>query len=113
MKLYNTEDGKQLKNRLKQDPTQRITISYYTYHPIKNPVFFRDHLYVNYDKLEVKGRVYIAHEGVNAQISVPNKNLDRFLDLHEGISFLDGLRLNKAVEDDGKSFFKLKIQVNN
>jgi len=30
-----------------------------------------------------------------------------------GIEFLDGVRLNIAIEDDGKSFYKLKIKIRN
>jgi UPF0176 protein len=53
----------------------------------------------------------MAQEGVNAQISVPMQHLDalrQFLDQEPGF---DHLRLNLAVEDNGKSFFVLDIKV--
>lgn len=90
---------------------ERTTISFYTYHHIANPALFRDHLYYNYDKHGVRGRVYVASEGVNAQISVPTENLSNFEQMNHEVDFFKGLRLNLAIEDSGKSFFKLKILV--
>jgi len=45
------------------------------------------------------------------QISVPNANVDKLRASLDTISFLRGIRLNMAREDDGKSFYKLKIKV--
>jgi UPF0176 protein len=59
----------------------------------------------------VQGRIYVAHEGINAQISVPEENVNAFQNYLYTISFLNSVRLNIAVQDDGKSFFKLKILV--
>lgn len=111
VKLYNTKDANELKNNLSSDTLERITISFYKYHRIANPTLFRDHLYAVYDFLEVKGRIYVAHEGINAQISVPTHKFSQFVEANSQIIFLDGVRLNCAIEDSGKSFFKLKIQV--
>jgi len=111
MKLFNTTDRKVLKKQLSDNTTLRITLSYYKYYRLNNPMFFRDYLYLQYDNIGVLGRIYIANEGVNAQISVPKKNWESFLALHEDISFLQNNRLNIAREDDGKSFYKLKIKV--
>ena len=113
MPLHNRIDKRILKDRLKVIPYQRKTLSFYKYHHIENPAAFRDELYLSLDKLNVWGRIYIAHEGINAQLSVP---VEFFNDLKQylyQISFLDGVRLNVAIEDDGKSFFKLKILVRN
>lgn len=72
---------------------------------------FRNELYRSCEILSVLGRIYLAPEGINAQISVPSKNLDSFKELLNQISFLRNIRLNIAIQDDGKSFFKLKITV--
>jgi len=111
MKLYNKKNKEELKEEVLQSNQQRVTISFYKYHSIPNPELFRDHFYILMDSCEVLGRIYIAEEGINAQISVP---LVRFVDFEkalESISFLNGIRLNIAVEDNGKSFFVLKIKV--
>jgi UPF0176 protein len=53
----------------------------------------------------------VAHEGINAQISVPQSNLEKFRQCIHAIPCLENLRLNTAVDDDGKSFWVLKIKV--
>ncbi len=89
----------------------RTTISFYCYFPIQNPKEFRDFLYKNLDVLQVFGRIYIAKEGINAQISVPAEKMEAFRTFLFSIEPLNGLRLNTAVDDDGKSFWVLKIKV--
>jgi len=111
MKLYNDTDSSILKKQMMESAQERTTISFYIYHNIANTRLFRDHLYSHYDLLGVRGRVYIASEGVNAQISVPTENLESFQEMNNEINFFVDLRLNIAIEDDGKSFFKLKILV--
>jgi UPF0176 protein len=111
MKLFNTENAKELKQWLNQDTVKRITISFYKYHLIKNPPLFRDHLYTQFSNSGVLGRIYIATEGINAQISVPHSDFKKFMASLNDIIFLNDIRLNIAREDNGKSFFKLKVLV--
>ena len=111
MPLYNRINGKELKERLKEDNEQRITVSFYKYHHILDPKLFRDELYILLDSLHVMGRIYVAFEGINAQVSLPQVNFEVFKNQLYSLSFLKGVRLNTAVEDNGKSFFKLKILV--
>lgn len=109
--LHNRKNGKELKEQLKNSSEERTTISFYKYHHILDPAKFRDDLYRLLDQLGVMGRIYVAHEGINGQISVPKENADAFRNKLYQIDFLNGIRLNIAVEDNGKSFFKLKILV--
>lgn len=112
MTLHNRIEGKVLKERLFLTPrVDRVTLSFYKYHQIENPQVFRDELYKLLDSLEVLGRIYVAHEGINAQISVPQAKFEAFKAELFSISFLNGIRLNVAVDDNGRSFFKLKILV--
>ena len=111
MALHNRIEGRVLKEKLRSTDQKRTTISFYKYHKIENPDTFRNELYLQLDNLGVLGRIYIAHEGINAQISVPSENFEAFKTYLFSIPFLDQVRLNIAVEDDGKSFFKLKILV--
>jgi len=111
MKLYNKINGEELKKQLLESTEKRMTLSFYQYANIEQPKVFRDELYLMLNKLGVLGRIYVAKEGINGQISVPEKNFEAFkLDIYS-IDFLNGIRLNIAIEDDGKSFFKLKIKV--
>ncbi len=109
--LRNLVSKEELKKRLQTDDEPRKTVSFYKYHPIENPREFRDELFVNLGNLGVLGRIYVASEGINAQISVPEKNFGDFKNYLYSVDFLDGVRLNIAVDDDGKSFWVLHIRV--
>ncbi len=111
MTLHNRIDKRILKARLKNITQQRKTLSFYKYYSIADPQTFRNELYAKLEALSVWGRIYLAHEGINAQLSVPLEYFDPLKDTLYGVPFLNGVRLNVAVEDDGKSFFKLKILV--
>ena len=109
--LHNRVNRDELKQQMLESTEPRTTISFYKYHQISEPDVFRNELYALLDEIGVKGRIYVATEGVNAQISVPTANVDIFKQILYGIPFLDGVRLNFAVADDGKSFIKLMIKV--
>lgn len=109
--LHNRVSQKELKERLYQETEPRTTISFYQYFPIQAPQAFRDTLYKELYALKVFGRIYVAHEGINAQISVPAGNFEALKQYLYSIPPLSGLRLNIAVDDDGKSFWVLKVKV--
>jgi len=111
--LYNRIDKRILKSKLSESDKLRKTLSFYSYAQIKNPKFFRDHLYFTLSQHEVFGRIYIASEGINGQLSVPHHNFNAFKKSLYDIDFLNGCRLNIAIEDDGLSFYKLAIKVKN
>ena len=110
-KLHNTEDKRILKERIAKSTEPRTTVSFYKYANISDPQQFRDDLFIQWSKLGVLGRTYVASEGINAQISLPTANFEKFKEQLYSISFLDGVRLNTAVEDNGKSFFALRLKV--
>lgn len=109
--LHNRVSRRELKERMANDPTPRTTISFYNYTYIADPKGFRDDLYRHLSEIGVMGRIYVANEGINAQISVPSANLDAFRSYLYSLAGFDGLRLNIAVDDNGKSFFVLDIKV--
>lgn len=111
MTLHNRVSAEERKARLEAEPFRRHTLSFYQYAAISDPHGFRDSLYEALDALEVFGRIYVASEGINAQISVPEFNLDRFQRHLRTLGFPGEVRLNFALEDDGKSFWVLKIKV--
>lgn len=111
MKLYNTIDSRILKQKLHSSEEERITLSFYKYVKLKTPQLFRDNLYEVLINLNVYGRIYVALEGINAQISVPAKLYEAFKSSLNEIVFLQDIRLNTAIQDNGKSFYKLKIKV--
>ncbi|HMU46986.1 MAG TPA: rhodanese-related sulfurtransferase [Chitinophagaceae bacterium] len=109
--LHNRISRRELKEKIQNDPTPRTTISFYNYVRFDDPQLFRNDLYRSLKELDVLGRIYIAHEGINAQISVPAHNLEAFRTFLYSLPGFDGLRLNIAVDDNGKSFYVLDIKV--
>src|ERR1700741_356590 len=100
MALYNRIEGKVLKERISFSPRlNRTTLSFYRYHKIEDPNDFRNELYRSLDNQQVLGRIYIAPEGINAQISVPSDKFESFKHYLYSIPFLNGVRLNIAVDD--------------
>ena len=111
--LHNRISRKELKELIIKDPTPRITISFYCYFKIEEPPVFRDHLYTQLKELHVMGRIYLAQEGINAQVSLPKANLESFREYLYAFEPLKDIRLNVAVDDDGKSFYVLDVKVRN
>ena len=113
MQLWNTLDRPTLEKHLQEIGHQYITISFYQYAHIADPQAFRNELYLNWTKLDIVGRTYVAKEGINAQIAVPKERLGQFREELYQIDFLNGIRLNFAVDDAEAEFpfLKLKIKV--
>jgi UPF0176 protein len=111
MQLYNTLSANERERLIEQAGQERLTISFYQYAQIGNPSIFRNHLFIRWNELDVLGRIYVAHEGINAQLSVPAENFNTFKTHLDSITFLENVRLNIAIEQDNKSFLKLKVKV--
>lgn len=123
--LYNRVSQAELKQRLLEETTHRITISFYHYFFVENPEAFRDELYRALNELNVFGRIYIAPEGINAQVSVPEENIEAFKNVLSSFESLTNIRLNVSIDNikmlpgrdrNGKvgipkSFWVLKIKV--
>ena len=109
--LHNRVSQKELKELLYKETEKRTTISFYYYFHIEDPRIFRDILYRDLEQLRVFGRIYIANEGINAQLSVPESKFQALKDCLYSFEPLKDIRLNIAVDDDGKSFWVLKIKV--
>lgn len=111
MQLYNTLSAKEREALIEAAGQERLTISFYQYAHIGNTAIFRNHLFLQWNALDVLGRIYVAHEGINAQLSVPAENFETFKNHLDSISFLENVRLNIAIEHDNKSFLKLKVKI--
>ena len=111
MQLYNKLSSEERSKILDASNQKRITLSFYQYAKIKNPKSFRDELFIFWNSIDVLGRIYIAKEGVNAQLSLPEEKIKNFTEHLNSISFLKNVRLNIALKHEAKSFLKLKIKV--
>lgn len=113
MQLYNTLSAEERAQLIDEAGKDRLTLSFYAYAKIEDPKKFRDDLFIAWNALDALGRIYVAHEGINAQMSVPADNFEAFRETLEAYDFLRGIRLNVAVEQDNHSFLKLTIKVRN
>jgi UPF0176 protein len=113
MQLWNTLSKEDLEIQLRESGYSFVTVSFYQYAHIENPLLFRNQLFIMWSTLNIVGRTYVAKEGINAQISIPVQNFQQFRDQLYEIEFLHGIRLNIAVDEANTdfSFLKLKVKV--
>ncbi len=110
-KLRNLLSPEELRARLAAETEPRVTFSFYRYAHIPEPEAFRNQCYLRWSALDVFGRVYIAKEGINGQVSVPASKFTAYKEELYSVDFMEGMRLNVAIEADAPSFLKLKIKV--
>ena len=111
MQLYNKHSAEERARIIDENSQERITLSFYKYFKLGNPNLFRDYLFIVWSKLDVLGRIYVAKEGINAQLSVPKENYNKFKESLKSLTPLNEIRLNVAIEQYSKSFLKLTIKV--
>ncbi|WP_186821872.1 rhodanese-related sulfurtransferase [Buchnera aphidicola] len=110
--LYNRISKKELKKKMLFNKEPRFVVSFYKYFLIKNTKEFRDEIYKNFYEYNVLGRVYVANEGINAQISIPVK----FYFLVKNLLYnftpeLNDLFINKSLNHDSQAFSVLSIKI--
>jgi len=113
MQFYNRLNIKEQSDLIDKSGKNRIVLSFYKYSYLGNPKIFRNYLYVKLSAIDVLGRIYIASEGINAQISLPLENLPFLRNELDKITFLKNIPLNYALVSEDKSFLKLTIKVKN
>lgn len=110
MQLHNKINRKELIEQLNSEPFRRETLSFYRYVKIEDPQLFRDSVYMAWNSLNCFGRIYVAREGINAQMSVPEYNLGKLLGDIDSRAELKDIPIKYALDNE-KSFFKLTIKV--
>jgi len=111
-KKVNIKSKEELLQALAQEDFKRKTLSFYKYVKIENPKKMRDFLFVKFTELGCLGRVYVAHEGINAQMNVPEHNWQAFDAFIQNTKEFTGVPYKVAVEEKGKSsFLKLIVKV--
>jgi len=109
--LRNKFGPRELRARLEAEGFPRTTLSFYRYVRIEDPATLRNALYAEWEALGVLGRIYLAHEGINAQLSVPTHYFKAFRKAIDARPEFTSVPFKIAVEDDGKSFLKLTLKV--
>ena len=110
-RMHNKYGKPDLLKRVELESFKRMTISFYRYVHINDPETLRDELYKGLTNLSILGRIYLAKEGINAQISVPEHNLTRFVKYLDNDTCFSKMPLKIAIEESDISFLKLKIKV--
>ncbi len=109
--LVNRIDKNVLKKRLQEEKIKRKTISFYRYVSIPKPNELRDELFLAWFDFNCFGRIYLANEGINAQMSVPEDQWDDFVKHLNTYSYFKDVPFKYAVDGNGKSFYKLIVKV--
>lgn len=103
---------KERKQRVMTDGIPRTTLSFYKYVRITDPKAMRDALFTKLSELGCFGRIYVASEGINAQMNVPTDQFDAFDAYMKSISEFSDIPYKIAVEETPEvSFYKLTIKV--
>ena len=111
MLLYNKLNNDERAALIKSANEKRLTLSFYKYYKIDDVESFRNHLFISFEKLNILGRIYVAEEGINAQLSIPANKIKKLKQVLDSITFLKNIRLNIGVEHNNESFLKLKIKI--
>ncbi len=110
----NTENisREEKRRRVLADSRPRTTVSFYRYVKIPDPAAFRLRLLSCWSRLGCLGRIYVAGEGINAQMNVPTENWEEFDNWVQAQTELKGVPYKIAVEEgSAPSFYKLTIKV--
>ena len=111
MATYNTLDRQELLKRIQGETFSRVTLSFYRYVRLEELEMLRARMFREWEQLGILGRIYIAKEGVNAQISIPQPNFDSFISWMQSFPAFKDMDLKIAVEENQFSFIKLKIKI--
>lgn len=112
IKKANQKSKEQLLADLQKENFHRKTISFYRYVKIEDPKKMRDILFDKFNGLGCLGRIYVAHEGINAQMNVPEHNWQIFNEFVQNTREFSGVEYKVAVEERGlSSFIKLIVKV--
>jgi UPF0176 protein len=109
--LHNIYSREDLLKQRQAENFNRKTVSFYRYVIIEDPQTLRDQLYADWYTMGVLGRVYLAKEGINAQISVPEHRVGQFINYLDNTPYFAEMPMKWAVEDDPLAFLKLKMKV--
>lgn len=97
---------------VQNDGITRRTVSFYRYVQIADPVAFRRQLLEKWTTFGCLGRIYVAKEGINAQMTVPVAQWSQFDAWNTTLPELQGVPYKIAVEEQAEpSFYKLTIKV--
>lgn len=94
------------------DGIKRRTVSFYKYVRLDDPEKTRQELIKSWKKLGCLGRIYIASEGINAQMNVPEAQWEVFdKELRLINEFADVVYKVAVEEGSAPSFYRLSVKI--
>ncbi|MCF7815569.1 MAG: rhodanese-related sulfurtransferase [Candidatus Pacebacteria bacterium] len=103
---------KERKEMVMHEHIPRTTFSFYKYVRISDPQAMRNELFETLSQMGCLGRIYVASEGINAQMNVPTENFKKFDEYLQGKKEFSGIPYKIAVEEtEVVSFYMLTIKV--
>ena len=111
VELHNKLNRAAAEKKISKELFNRTVLSFYKYVIIAETRFLRNYLFSGWKALGVLGRIYVAKEGINAQVSVPDHHLKNFRDFVDSVSYIKGLAFKSGLEKNNLSFLKLTVKV--
>ena len=109
---HNQLSPEQVLARLAAETEPRTPLSCYRYFSVTDPKAFRDQLYLTLDPLAVFGRIYVAHEGINAQFSAPLSRVEEVKEQLRSLPGLAGIDVKPGIAPGkDEAFIKLVVKV--
>ncbi|MDG2343211.1 MAG: rhodanese-related sulfurtransferase [Flavobacteriales bacterium] len=108
---FNKLNRSAAEEKIREENFARVTLSFYRYIKINDPKKVRDDLFFIWEAWGVLGRIYIAKEGINAQLCVPEHFLDAFKKHLNNYDAFKNLPFKIAIEEPKVSFYKLTVKV--
>ncbi|MEN9362609.1 MAG: hypothetical protein RL095_4144 [Verrucomicrobiota bacterium] len=109
---HNQLSPAQIQARLAAETEPRTPLSCYRYFPVADPKAFRDQVYLALDPLAVFGRIYVAHEGINAQFSAPASRVAEVSACLRSLPGLEGIDVKPGIAPGrDEAFIKLVVKV--
>lgn len=106
------ESRREQKEKVARDGVPRVTLSFYRYVRIGDPLTMRNELFERFSEFGCFGRIYVASEGINAQMNVPCARWNMFDRYIQSKNEFRGMEYKKAVEEtDQISFHRLSVKV--
>ena len=109
-----------LKNPLPVDPSDSPSytmVSFFSFHPIQKPYRVQEELFELWNPMKVLGRVYVAKEGINAQMAIPTNIFPYFQEKTKSLIYFQESRFNtdpavpKEIFLQQKPFRNLHIRI--
>jgi UPF0176 protein len=111
-KLRDLRPRDEKKKSVENDGIERLTLSFYKYVKFDDPNVQKAELFERLSELGCMGRIYVAKEGINAQMNVPKANFGQFEAYLKSRTWGRDIPLKIAVEEgDAPSFYKLIVKV--